>query len=193
MCFVRVTAVAIGKLWFLFGVEVWGIFNFETFEWRHSNAPPKATIRYGSNSVWLPPYTPFPPSFEVSPLCKALSGLGPRELRTMLRTDLATQYFWLMLQGRRPMDHVHTILLVGGFDAKGQLSNQVDQVLVALPPELATVCFFGGKNINSVYDCCCFIRVVFIPSGVKPICFTRPFSESIQCEVCFSLTIMYGD
>jgi hypothetical protein len=135
----RVTAVAIGKLWVLLGVESWGIFNLETFEWRYSNAPPKAHIRYGCRALWLPPYLPFPYNDNISANSKMLHGIHDNITKFILQTDLPSQYLSLLLQCRRPMDNVHTLLLFGGFNSDGQLSNQVDQILVVLPPELSLV------------------------------------------------------
>lgn len=57
----------------------------------------------------------------------------------MLNTTLPSQYFWLLQQGRRPMDYVHTILLIGGYDRHGRVSNQIDQITLMLPPLLAVV------------------------------------------------------
>lgn len=135
----RAIAVAIGKLWIVLGKRVWGIFNFETYEWRCSRAPPEASIRYGAAATWLPPYMPFLPSFEVSSTELSQSNLKFRQRHLIYSTNMVSQYFWLLQQGRRPGDNIHTILLLGGYDHKGRPSNEIDQITILLPPSLAVV------------------------------------------------------
>lgn len=136
-----VSAVPIGKLWILLGQETWGIFNFETFEWRCDRKPSKAQVRYGCSAVWLPPYLPFEPSFNRQSLSYTVQTPHRADSRRMHTTDPAALFFWLLQQGRRPGDNRHTILLIGGFTSTGQLTNQVDQLTLELPPELAENCF----------------------------------------------------
>lgn len=177
-------------------METWGIFNFETFEWRCSAAPPQSSIRFGCSSVWLPPYTPFLPNFEVSSVQLARAQLTVKEKRSMFNTNLPSQYFWLLQQGRRPMDNVHTILLLGGYDKKGFISNQIDQVTVLLPPSLEIVSFVKYNIIISVYFLCCefceyYLRMLWI-CHFRPILypirshFRNQLIENLKeiCELC---------
>lgn len=130
-------------------MEVWGIFNFETFEWRCSPCPTGSVLRYGSSAVWLPPYLPFLPSFEVSSIQLSRAQLTVKEKRSLCNTSLSSQFFWLLQQGRRPADNIHTILLIGGYDREGTVTNEINQITVTLPPAQAPVSSHTPRSLNS--------------------------------------------